>query len=425
MFQMFRAARRCFSALALTTALLASPAIAAARTEPHLSVLYAFNGGADGAGPGGLVFDDAGNLYGTASGGGSTDCQGGCGTVFKIAADGTETTLYSFAGGSGDGHLPVGLAVDRDGNVYGTTLGGGSGSYGTVFKLTPDGRETILFNFDAFSSGVTPSSGLTVGKGGEMYGVTQYGGLSNCPNGCGTVFKITRHDRVQTVFAFDRDNGWQPWGGLMADGAGDLYGTTLAGGTGNGGTVFKLDPTGAETVLYNFKGGARDGFLPEAPPQFDAAGNLYGGTYEGPGTGCVGLGCGVIYKLAPDGTETLLHVFNPGRKNFGGAGYAVPGRVVVDEAGNVYGATKFGGASLSCNAPFGCGSIFKVSPAGVRKTLYNFLGPANGDGAYPVFGLIRGKGRNRNTLYGTTATGPNCGDGTPTGGCGMVFKIEE
>lgn len=425
MFQMLRAARRCFSALALTTALLASPTIAATRTEPQLSVVYAFNGGADGTGPGGLVFDDAGNLYGTTSSGGSTNCQDGCGTVFKIAADGTKTTLYSFAGGS-DGHLPVGLAVDRNGNIYGTTLGGGSSSYGTVFKLTPDGHETILFNFGAvFSSGVTPSSGLTIGKDGDMYGMTQYGGLSSCGNGCGTIFKITRHDRLQTIFAFDQDDGWQPWGGLMADSAGDLYGTTLAGGTGNGGTVFKLDPTGAETVLYNFAGGNRDGFLPEAPPQFDAAGNLYGGTFEGPGSGCSGLGCGIVYKLAPDGTETLLHVFNTGRNGFGGPGFAVPGRVVVDEAGNVYGTTRFGGASLTCNATLGCGSVFKVSPDGVRTTLHNFLGPAKGDGAYPVFGLIRGKGRDRNTLYGTTVTGPNCGDGTLGGGCGMVFKIEE
>ncbi len=133
----------------------------------------------------------------------------------------------------------------------------------------------------------------------------------------------------------------------------------------------------------------------------------------------------MIYKLAPDGTETLLHVFKPKRVHFGGAGFAVPGRVVVDETGNVFGTTLYGGASLGCNAPLGCGSVFRISPDGVRTTLHNFLGPLKGDGGYPVFGLIRGKGRDRNTLYGLAITGPLFGDGTLVGGFGMVFKIQE
>ena len=417
MFQLFFRSK---AAACLSLALLAaSPAVAATRSESPLSVVYAFKGGADGAGPGSLVVDDAGSLYGTTGVGGSSNC----GTVFKIGADGTKTTLYSFACGPGDGETPLGVAVDRNGDIYGTTIAGGSHGWGTVFKLTPDGHETILSNFDLGdgSPGQLPSSGLTIGKDGDMYGETEDGGQL----GYGTVFKVTRLDRVQPVFVFDGDDGWQPWGGLTVDGAGNLYGTTLSGGGNKShGTIFKVTPSGVETVLHGFSI-KRDGVLPEAPPQFDAAGNLYGGTFEGPGTGCIGLGCGVIYKLAPDGTEALLHVFKTGKKGFGGPGYAVAGRVVVDETGNVYGTTVYGGASLSCNAPKGCGSVFKVSPDGVRTALYNFLGPANGDGAYPWFGLIRGKGRNRNVLYGTAATGPLCGDGSLQGGCGMVFKIEE
>ncbi len=166
----------------------------------------------------------------------------------------------------------------------------------------------------------------------------------------------------------------------------------LPAGDKNGGTVFKLDLLGVETVLHGFAGGKRDGVVPEAPPQFDAAGNLYGGTYEGPGSECLGLGCGVVYKLAPDGTETLLHVFKTGEQGFGGPGFAVPGRVVVDEAGNVYGTTVYGGASLACNAPKGCGTVFKVSPGRRQDDVVQILGPAKGDGAYPAFGLIRGQG---------------------------------
>ncbi len=173
-------------------------------------------------------------------------------------------------------------------------MGGGSSSVGTVFKLTPDGGETILFNFPANGlSGQTPTSGLTIGKGGDMYGVTQYGGTS----GCGTVFKIDRRDRVQSLFSFHGSDGCQPWGGFTVDAAGILYGTTLYGGGENGGTVFDITPAGVETVLHNFQYGRKDGNLPEAPPQFDAAGNLYGGTYEGGiheglGTDCFGFGCG-------------------------------------------------------------------------------------------------------------------------------------
>jgi uncharacterized repeat protein (TIGR03803 family) len=207
--------------------------------------LYGFTGGADGYGPAGdLIFDKKGNLYDTtAYGGEGQDCYLGCGTVFKLAPDGTETVLYSFTGGM-DGYSPLaGLVLDRKGNLYGTTFSGGGsgcgGGCGTVFKLAPDGTETVLHRFDD-SDGANPRGGLVFDAKGNLYGTTTGGGAY----GGGTVFKLTSSggNWTETVLhSFGWSDGAGPYGSLLRKG-GILYGTTSWGGANNRGTVFALNP---------------------------------------------------------------------------------------------------------------------------------------------------------------------------------------
>jgi len=411
----FHIAGRLFSGLALTVVLPILSASAAARPEPQFSAVHVFSGGADGDDPGGLIADKAGNLYGVTYRGGSENCNLGCGTVFKISPDGAKETLYSFAGAPADGSGPIGIVLDGKGTIFGTTYVGGVNDSGIFFKLTADGRETVLHRFDAsqFASGFKPAAVPAFGADGNLYGTTQYGGSTVCGQGCGTVFRITTEGQLTTIHTFTGADGWQPYGGVTADLQGYLYGTTLFGGSRNGGVVFKMDLTGSETVLHSFVHNNRDGYLPQAPPVLDREGNLYGGTTLGPGKECQGQGCGIIYKIARDGTETVLHSFNTGYNGFGGPGFGVVGGLVIDGKGNLYGTTVEGGAPLGCNAPFGCGSAFELTAGGEWKSLHRLLGPANGEGAFPYYGLVRGG--DANTYYGTTSTGPGC--------CGMVFKI--
>ncbi len=412
MLQMFRAARLCFSGFA-SAVLLVSYAAAG----PQLSTIYAFTDQADGKTPAIWATDRAGNLYGTTGlGGEGTTCAGGgCGTVFKISPNGTKTVLHTFTDAP-DGSEPSGLIVTGDGTIFGTTTDAGRYGFGTVFKLTPDGRETILHSFKLRNNksphGIWPLAGLTAGGDGTMYGTTWYGGINNhCgEGGCGTVFKITPKGRLSTIYAFaGGDDACHPSGGLALDRAGNLYGTNTGCGAGNSGTVYKVDPAGKEIVLHSFDGKGEGGG-PQSTPIIDDAGNLYGGTVYG-GSGCAPQGgCGVIYKIAPDGTETVLHSFQTMKD-----GYEVTGALVRDRAGNLFGTTYSGGAVLQCNTPYGCGTIFKLSPDGVKTTLYEFLGPDHGDGSGLYYGLIQGQGRYRHLFYSTAAIGPGC--------CGEVFSI--
>ncbi len=288
------------------------------------TVLYSFQGGSDGAYPyGGLTFDRAGNLFGTTGTGGN--CTESCGTVFKLGTDGTKHILYAFQGGS-DGAVPLGtLFIDRKGNLYGVTGDGGSfnGSEcindgcGTVFELKADGTKVTLYTFQGGSDGAVPQAGLTRGSDGNFYGTTSEGGV-NCDGistGCGTVFKVTPRGDESVLYAFHGESdGYAPDAGLIVDKAGNFYGTTNSGSscpsnpTFGCGTVFKVSPSGNETVLYSFQGGA-DGEHPVGGVVLDKAGNLYGTTYYGGGTHCKGSGCGTVFKLAPDGTETVLCAF--------------------------------------------------------------------------------------------------------------------
>lgn len=259
----------------------------------------------------GLSLDAQGNLYGTTLEGGAY----GPGTVFELTPRGTESILHSFTGGA-DGGLPYdGLFQDSQGNFYGTASAGGDVSKctgngcGVVFKLSPDGTETVLYTFNGGLDGATPATGVTLDSEGNLYGTTLLGGGFGCfdQQGCGTVFKITpdRHETVLYSFAGGTD-GTGPRSRLLLDGQGNLYGSTTGGGgsgcSGNGcGTVFELSPSGKETVLYRFTGGA-DGAEPFGDLLMDTEGSLYGTTVGGGvSTTCYDVlpGCGVVFKVTP------------------------------------------------------------------------------------------------------------------------------
>jgi uncharacterized repeat protein (TIGR03803 family) len=406
------------------------------------SVLYSFTGMADGASPGGgLIRDGEGNLYGIASAGGDLNCF--CGVVFKLDRMGNETVLHTFTGppDGGESFSNASLVRDDEGNIYGTTTFGGSASLaaGTVFKLAPPAQpggtwtETVLHSFCSANctDGNTPYVGVIRDKQGNLYGTTAGGG-TGCPDygGCGVVFKLDRKGNETVLYSFcptgeyfNCTDGNFP-NAVIQDAAGNLYGTTFYGGAGLG-VVFKLAPPAqeggawTESVLYSFTGGA-DGGLPYASVIQDAAGNLYGTTSVG-GDQCSLLGtCGVVFKLAPPAqeggawTETVLYSFLGGTDG----GFPVGG-VIQDAAGTLYGTTLFGGLDSSyCG--FSCGVVFKLDNSGNETALYSFTGLA--DGNNPYSGLIQDAAGN---LYGTTGYGGDfngefCANNT---GCGVVFKV--
>jgi uncharacterized repeat protein (TIGR03803 family) len=364
-------------------------------------VLHAFNGG-DGFSPrSDLLRDGAGNLYGTTYWGGGSGCDlGGCGTVFKLSRDGTETVLYSFTGGA-DGASPVSDMIrDRAGNLYGVTNSGGANNLGAVFKLAFGGGETVLYSFAGGSDGRYPYGGLTKDGAGNFYGTTVLGGgndNSSCGSGaggCGTVFKLSPGGTETVLYRFcarvNCDDGSDPQATLLRDRAGDLYGTTTRGGGYGNGTVFKLTTNGTETVLHSFTGG-RDGGLPYAGLIGDGKGNLFGTTAVG---GFIAsyceTGCGAVFRLSPDGTETVLHTFTGGND-----GSDPASGLIRDGAGNFYGTTRGGGTSNS-------GTVFELAPDDTENVLHSFTRPGIRGGADPSAGLIIDKA---GYLYGTASAG--------------------
>ncbi len=323
-------------ALVSVVALLGSPMHA-----QTLTPLYTFTGGADGGYPGAdLVQDKHGNLYGTTQAGGVTSSRysSGAGVVFKIDTGGHESVLYSFTGGA-DGAYPVaGLVRDKHGNLYGTTEYGGDlnsndgiGS-GVVFEVDTGGHESVLHTFTDGADGGIPHAGLVRDKHGNLYGTAEEGGGSS---GGGVVFKLSSAGHYSVVYSFTDGDGIVPVAGLILDKQGNIYGTTQVGGNPSGyGTAFKVDPSGHEIILHTFTGGSDGAFL-FAGLVRDKQGNLYGTTYAGGNPGD-----GVVFKLDPSGNETILHTFT------GGADGASPiAGLVKDKHGNLYGTTVDGGAS--------------------------------------------------------------------------------
>lgn len=267
--------------------------------------IYEFSGGSDGSNPYGatLIFDGAGNIYGTTYAGGGGSCSGGCGVIFKLTPAGSgwaESVLYTFAGGS-DGASPwSGITLDRAGNLYGTTVFGGTFGGGTVYELSPSGSgwtKKTLHSFQMQTDGSSPYAGVIIDPFGNLYGATQFGGSGNG----GTAFEMTPSGGSWTytvLYNFVVAGGGHakgPVADLAMDGAGNLYGTTPGGGRFGAGTVFKLTPLGGGwtySSLHDFTGGS-DGDLPRSNVVFDSNGNLYSTAYGG------SLGNGVVFEITP------------------------------------------------------------------------------------------------------------------------------
>ena len=408
----------CLSFGAATAALVLAFLMIAVAGQPAqaqtFQVIHSFTGGGDGATPwAGVTLDKAGNLYGTASAGGI-----GYGTVYRLQHKGSGWTfnpLYSFTGGV-DGDTPLARVIfGPDGGLFGTTVHGAGGS-GTVFNLRPQATacktslcswaETVLYRFSALSN-YHPDAEVTFDQAGSLYSTTLYSGSGDCPEGCGVVFELTPPGswNMETVlYSFSGTDGEHP-NGVIFDNAGNLYGTTRAGGLGGYGTVFELMYPGwsQQCSLYNFRRGNDGGDL-LAGLIFDQSGNLYGATIDG-GSG----GGGTVFELTPLDTcsWTLQTLYS-----FTGPAECGPyGTLAIDGAGNLYGTTY-------CDGAHNAGNVFKLTyPNWTYTSLYDFTG--GNDGAYPVSNVvIDGSGN----LYGTASEGGlsgNC-DGF---GCGVVWEI--
>jgi uncharacterized repeat protein (TIGR03803 family) len=302
------------------------------------TVLYSFRGYPyDGANPlSGLTYFK-GTLYGATEVGGSGTCYQGCGTVYRVTTSGQEKVLHSFKGAK-DGADPYARLIVRNGTLYGTTnLQGGCQFCGTVFSITPSGHETVLHGFAGSPDGQGPQAALR-NVNGTLYGTTNRGG-SFCPSGagCGTVFSLTPGGKEKVLHSFGNfPDGAYP-GGDPVDINGTLYATTSAGGAYNGGTVFSITLGGKEKVLYNFRGG-NDPVDPSG--LVDVSSTLYGTSYVGGDIGCNSerIGCGTVFSITPSGTEKVLYSF------IGGVDGAEPTAALLNVNGTLYGTTANGGA---------------------------------------------------------------------------------
>jgi uncharacterized repeat protein (TIGR03803 family) len=398
--------------LAIFTVALALRGTAAAGER----ILLDFNG-TNGNGPySALISDAGGNLYGTTTGGGAHSF----GSVFELmpkAGGGWSVKLlHSFNDNGVDGITPyTRLVFDPAGNLYGTTNNGGSNNVGTVFELTLNTsgtwKEKILHSFENNEvDGTNPYGGLILDSSGNLYGTTTGGGIYLN----GTVFELTlgkAGEWTETVlhnFDFNGTDGLNPYAGLIFDASGNLYGAAYAGGTYGYGNVFELTPQGSgewnETVLFDFNGQNATGDAPYATLIFDTAGNLYGTTVFG-GT----YDSGMVFELTPqvggEWTENIVHSFEPSNWD-GGNPY---GGLIKDAAGNLYGTTNLGGE-------YNYGTVFKLTPkAGggwTEKLLHTFKDNGK-DGYNPYCTLLSD---NAGNIYGVTYQGGTHNDGT-------VFEI--
>jgi uncharacterized repeat protein (TIGR03803 family) len=366
----------------LVVAAVIVPLAAQAQTFTTLSNLQ----GSNGANPlfGALVQGTDGNLYGTTSAGGS-HAQG---TVFKITPAGSLTTLYNFCGQSNcsDGSAPyAGLILATDGNFYGTTLTGGSNREGTVFRITPKGVLTTLHSFSSHD-GANPYSALFQASDGNFYGTTESGGAHIL----GTIFKITPGGTLTTLHSFSSTDGSSPESSVIQASDGNFYGTTYNGGTEGYGTVFRMTASGALTTLHVF--GDADGRAITSGLVQGSDGNFYGATTLG-GIG----GYGAVFAITPEGIVTILHGFDS-------VDGASPNQLALGTDGNLYGTTISGGSNID-------GTVFQVTPQGAFTTLHIFDGT---DGADSFAGLLQATD---GKFYGSTRVGGSQKDGT-------VFRLD-
>jgi uncharacterized repeat protein (TIGR03803 family) len=354
----------------------------------------------DGATPERHLLDVNGSLFGMAAYGGETKChRSSCGALFSITTAGEERAFYFFKG-SPDGSHPDGGLTYLNGEFYGTTRSGGAYNYGTVFKVDAFGTEHTLYSFyEHGHGGAYPEAGLT-NVNGTFYGTTHGGGAHDR----GTIFKITPSGKESVVYVFGgthSDGAWPAAGLVLLHGV--LYGTTTGGGgycTRGCGTVFSVTPSGKERVIYTFGRTVADGGQPEAGLTI-LNGDLYGTTYSGGSRSCA---CGVVFRVTTSGVETILHRFRGYNKDG-----AFPVAGVTPANGALYGTTTEGGCFNGCG-----GTVYKIDAAGYETVLHFFGGTPDGDS--PLGGLTYVSG----FLYGTTAYGGTyCG----SSGCGTVYKI--
>lgn len=366
-------------------------------------VLHSFKGPTnDGKGPSAIVQEADGTFYGTA-------CYGGRsynGTAFRLSPTDKETILYNFLGGYGS--CPDSLLA-WNGAFYGTTANGGAYGGGAMFRLDTKGNEVVLYSFPAPRASSPVLS--FVDRQGTFYGTTSWGGA----NSRGSIFKIDTTGKESDLYSFTGGTGGQnPGLGLARDEDGNLYGTFTLGGDSKCfcGAVFKLDTAGTLTILHTFTGGT-DGATPYGGVIRDSSGNLYGTTDAGGGHGCAPSGCGTVFVVDPSGKEKVLYSFSGSPD-----GASPDANLVRDEAGNLYGTTSQGGDAQCRVSNYGCGIVFKLDTAGTETVLHTF---SSRDGAFPQQLILSTDGN----LYGTTFAGGNgvCTTNNQWMGCGTLFKL--
>jgi uncharacterized repeat protein (TIGR03803 family) len=393
----------------VTVLILGLTFLAAPLPAQTLTTLHAFAGGTDGALPfDGVVRDDKGNLYGTTGYGGDPSCNSnftpsGCGTVYKLDPAGRETILHAFTGAS-DGQVPTTQVLLSGNNLYGTTSQGGDAATGTVFELNPKGQKIARYSFQGGTDASSPFAGL-IQEGGAIFGTGYFGGT----NGDGAVFALncspaaTCREVVLHSFVGGPNDGSNPNSALVRQSSA-LVGSTVYGGSGtcnNGfavgcGTVYKLTQSG-ETLLHTFKG--TDGTYPGVLIPAGTSG-FYGITGQGGSSGN-----GTVFHLSSSGVVTTLYSF------MGGSDGAFPGGLIEDSLGHLFGTTYNGGATSN-------GTIFELSPNGqgawTETVLYSFTNGADGGGPQP--GIVLDQ--QNHTIYGSTVAG-----GDPSCSCGTVFSL--
>jgi uncharacterized protein YceK len=437
---------------------LSSPSLA----QANETILHTFTWDADGGFPwSGVAPDGKGNLFGVAYLGGITDgvC---CGTVYELSpdrkGDWNYQIIYTFPdGGRIDGEAPAGgLIADSAGNVYGTTQQGDDlFGCGSVFELSPTKKgpwkETILHRFNkgdrVSGDGCTPNSWLVFDQAGNLYGTTEYGGgrgpCDQNTGGCGSVFELSPgsdgHWKETIIHRFPEGStdGAIPLGGLVFDHAGNLWGTTESAYGNNTilSTAYELSPgkdgKWKETALYPFTGNST-GWLSMNGLTIDASGNLYGTTFYG------GNGAGLVYELTPQKkgppVETVIYEFQLCGENSCPDGIEPWGGLAFDSAGNLYGTTTYGGGQggycESGNVDVGCGTVFKLSPAGNNTWNYSIVYASPGGSAGEFLTDDRLFVASDGAIYGTTFDGGDPNGNCPQeildlGGCGTVFKLTQ